>query len=151
VIRSTPLAHLTRVVKAMSHPARLRVLAMLEDGELCVCQLTAVLKLAPSTVSAHLAELKRSGLVLEEKRSKFVFYTLSPDPAARPWHRQAIEGLAGDPAVATDGELVERIRRVSVEAFAASGSDLSLLPVHQERGTRRGAGRARASRRSQDS
>ena len=103
---------------------------MLVDGELCVCQLTAVLKLAPSTVSAHLGELKRVGLILEEKRSKFVFYVLSPDQAARRWHRQAIEEVEADPSVTTDRDLVRRIRRVPVEDFAASRSDLSLLPAH---------------------
>lgn len=103
---------------------------MLADGELCVCQLTAVLKFAPSTVSAHLGELKRAGLVLEEKRAKFVFYVLSADRVARQWQRQAIEALGDDPSVATDRDLVRRIRRVPVEEFAASGADLSLLPVH---------------------
>ena len=127
---TAPLVSLTRLVKAMAHPARLRILAMLADGELCVCQLTAVLRLAPSTVSAHLGELKRAGLILEEKRSKFVFYVLSPDQAAREWHRQAIGALGHDPSVVTDRDLVVRIRRVPVEKFAASGSDLSLLPVH---------------------
>ncbi len=127
---TAPLVSLTRLVKAMAHPARLRILAMLTDGELCVCQLTAALKLAPSTVSAHLGELKRAGLVLEEKRAKFVFYVLSPDQAARRWHRQPIEALGDDPSVATDRDLVRRIRHVSVEEFAASGSDLSLLPIH---------------------
>jgi len=112
---------------------------MLTDGELCVCQLTAALKLAPSTVSAHLGDLKRAGLVLEEKRAKFVFYALSGDEAARRWHRQAVESLGGDPHVATDRDLVERIRRVPVEEFAASGSDLSLLPVHPAAGARKGA------------
>ncbi len=135
---TAPLVSLTRLVKAMAHPARLRVLAMLTDGELCVCQLTAVLKLAPSTVSAHLGELKRSGLVLEEKRSKFVFYALSPDEAARRWHRQAIEALGNDPSVVTDRDLVRRIRRIPVEEFAASGSNLSLLPVHPAAGAPKG-------------
>jgi DNA-binding transcriptional ArsR family regulator len=127
---TAPLVSLTRLVKAMAHPARLRILAMLVDGELCVCQLTAVLKLAPSTVSAHLGELKRAGLVREEKRAKFVFYVLSADQAARRWHHQAIEEVEADPSVATDRDLVRQIRRVPVEDFAASGSDLSLLPAH---------------------
>ena len=133
---AAPLASLTRLVKAMAHPARLRILAMLGGGELCVCQLTAALRLAPSTVSAHLGELKRAGLVLEEKRAKFVFYVLSPDQAAREWHRQAIAALGHDPSVAADSDLVARIRRVPVEEFAASGSDLSLLPVHPAAGKR---------------
>ncbi len=127
---ATPLSSLTRVLKALSHPGRLRILAMLAEGELCVCQLTAVLKFAPSTVSAHLAELKRAGLILEEKRSKFVFYALATDQEARMWQSQLSDKLESDPAVMADRDLVRRIRLVPAEEFAASGSDLSLLPVH---------------------
>lgn len=144
---TAPLVLLTRLVKSMAHPARLRILAMLVDGELCVCQLTAVLKLAPSTVSAHLGELKRAGLILEEKRAKFVFYVLSPDQAAQRWHRQAIEALEADHLVTDDRELVARIRRVPVEEFAASGSDLSLLPVYPAGGSQRRPVAARSSMR----
>ena len=131
---TAPLRDLTRLVKAMAHPARLRILAMLEGGELCGCQLAAALGLAPSTVSAHLAELRRAGLVLEEKRAKFVFYALSEEPAARAWHADAIAALRGDAAVEADRALVSRIRKVPVERFAASGGDLSLLPAHPARG-----------------
>jgi DNA-binding transcriptional ArsR family regulator len=136
---TAPLHVLTRLVKAMAHPARLRILAMLEGGELCGCQLTAALKLAPSTVSAHLADLKRAGLVLEQKRAKFVFYSLSDEPAALAWHADAIAALRRDPAVEADRLLVARIRRVPVAEFAASGADLSLLPVHPDRAGRSGS------------
>ena len=65
------------VAKALGHPARLRMLAMLARGApLCVCQMTSVLELAPSTVSGHLNELRRSGLVSEEKAGKVVYYRL---------------------------------------------------------------------------
>ena len=58
------IADLVRTHKALAHPGRLRILAMLRGGPLCVCQMTAVLKLAPSTVSAHLSELRSAGLEL---------------------------------------------------------------------------------------
>ena len=52
--------------RALGHPARLRTVAMLGSGELCVCQITEVLKLAPSTVSAHLRE--EGGTALDRDR-----------------------------------------------------------------------------------
>lgn len=135
---------------------------MLGGGELCVCQLTAALKLAPSTVSAHLAELKGAGLIVEEKRAKFVFYALSPEPAARGWQSGATADLADDPAVAADRDLIARIRAVPVEEFAASVKATGLLPMHPsprtsrargtrpplERGKRRGARTGAAARGS---
>ena len=56
-----PLSATVHALKALAHPGRLRILAMLRGGELCVCQMTAVLDLAASSVSAHLADLKRAG------------------------------------------------------------------------------------------
>ena len=53
----TPLVDL---LKALAHPARRRVLALLRGGELCVCQITESLGVPTSTVSEHLTELRRS-------------------------------------------------------------------------------------------
>ena len=55
------------VLKAAGDPTRTRILKLLESGGLCVCQVQAVLGLAPSTVSKHLSILKTAGLV-EDRR-----------------------------------------------------------------------------------
>ncbi len=66
-----------RAMKSAADPTRLRILKMLEGGELCVCQLIAVLELSQSTVSKHLFLLKMGGLVKERREGKWVHY--SPD------------------------------------------------------------------------
>jgi DNA-binding transcriptional ArsR family regulator len=114
------LSAATAAAKALAHPARLRVLAMLSGGPLCVCQMTAVLGTASSTVSEHLRELKRAGLLVEEKSGKFVSYRLAPSHDAARWQEVVRAGLAGDPVAAADAELVTRLRRIPVEEFAAS-------------------------------
>lgn len=128
-MRRLPLPESVARAKALSHPARLRLLAMLSSGELCVCQMTAVLGLSASTVSTHLSVLKRAGLVSERKEAKFVIYALSGDPEARRWVGLATASLDGDPAVSADRSLVARLRLVPVDVFAASGMDLALLPA----------------------
>jgi len=70
------LDDLVELAKGLAHPTRLRLLAMLAGGELCVCQMTAILELAPSTVSQHLSVLDRGRLVAERKEGKLVFYRL---------------------------------------------------------------------------
>ncbi len=107
--------------KALAHPARLRILAMLSGGPLCVCQMTAVLGSAPSTVSEHLRELKQAGLLVEEKNGKFVSYRLAPSPDAARWRDTVRLGLDGDPVALADAALVARLRRIPVEEFAATG------------------------------
>jgi ArsR family transcriptional regulator len=115
------LSATTAAAKALAHPARLRVLAMLSGGPLCVCQMTAVLGFAPSTVSEHLRELKQAGLLVEEKNGKFVFYRLAPSPDAARWRDAVRRGLDGDPVAMADAALVARLRLIPVEKFAATG------------------------------
>ncbi len=125
----TPLGRTLTVTKALANPARLRILAILERGESCVCQLTAVLSLAPSTVSAHLSELRRAGLLLVRKAGKIVFYRLDEGPALSAWRKAALAGIRDDARVAADRELLERVKAVDVETFCSAGPRWKLLPA----------------------
>jgi len=106
---------------ALGHPARLRTIAMLRSGELCVCQITEVLKLAPSTVSAHLKELKLAGLVSERKDGRWVYFALIEDECTRAWTEAALSPLAGDPQIEADDRLVAELRRLPVEDLCRVG------------------------------
>ena len=127
------------VSRALGHTARLRTLAMLRSGNLCVCQITAVLKLAPSTVSIHLKELKRCGLIVERKEGRWVHIGLSDDSRARSWIETALAAVAGDPQIEADDGLVAELRRLPVE-------DLCRLGYEGARARQARAGKARASR-----
>jgi DNA-binding transcriptional ArsR family regulator len=107
--------------RALGHPARLRAVAMLRTGELCVCQITEVLKLATSTVSLHLRELKRCGLVTERKLGRWVYVGLCDDPRAREWVATAIAAAADDPQLEDDARLVEELRELPVEDLCRLG------------------------------
>ena len=63
--------------KAISDPTRIRMLKLLEGGELCVCQIMEVLGLVQSTASKHLNILKMSGLVESRKGGTWSYYRLS--------------------------------------------------------------------------
>jgi ArsR family transcriptional regulator, arsenate/arsenite/antimonite-responsive transcriptional repressor len=78
------LRPLVDTLKVLAHPVRLRILALLQGGELCVCEVARVLGLAPSTVSEHLTGLRRTGLVRERKVGRWVHVALSDEAAARP-------------------------------------------------------------------
>jgi DNA-binding transcriptional ArsR family regulator len=100
---------------------------MLRSGELCVCQITAVLELAASTVSAHLAELRRAGLVVERRDGRWVGYRLSRDEAAAAVLRPAWVLVGDDPQVAADARLVRALRRVPVESLCRVDLDVTRL------------------------
>lgn len=63
--------------KALADLSRIRILKLLEDGEVCVCHLTEVLELAPATVSKHLSLLKAAGLVKARRDGRWMHYRLA--------------------------------------------------------------------------
>ena len=67
-------------VKALADDSRLRILWMLEERALCVCEIQAVLGLAQSTVSRHLQTLEDAGYVTSEKEGLWTNYRLHPAP-----------------------------------------------------------------------
>lgn len=125
----TPLGRTLAAAKALANPARLRILAALEPGESCVCQLTAVLALAPSTVSAHLSELKRAGFLLDRKDGKIVYYRLADGPLLRTWRKTALAGLRDDARIVADRAFLDEVKRVDVETFCAAGPAWRRLPA----------------------
>lgn len=64
-------------LKAIAHPTRLRILELLQGGELCVCDITADLELEQSNVSQHLTVLKRQDLVSSRKDGLRVMYSVN--------------------------------------------------------------------------
>jgi len=138
-----PLQSAIGILKAMGHPVRLRILAMLRDGELCVCQMTALLDLATSTVSAHLSDLKKAGLVNERKDGRWVFYRLTdeePPVLAPVW-----ESVSKDARVQADARLLRQIRKVDIGELCRVDRDLSRLGIQRpEPGRPGGAGKRTA-------
>jgi DNA-binding transcriptional ArsR family regulator len=65
------------VLKALAHPGRLAILALLAREECCVCDVANVFSWPISTASQHLARLKAAGLVRTRQEGKLVFYSLS--------------------------------------------------------------------------
>ena len=76
------LSALESVFKALADDTRLRILALLQAGEICVCDIHGSLGLPQPTVSRHLAYLRKAGLVHGRKDGLWVHYRLAslPDP-----------------------------------------------------------------------
>ena len=67
--------------KALADPTRVRILASLRGGELCVCELGDALGVTQSTLSTHLQVIREAGLVGTRKAGKWVYYSLEPASA----------------------------------------------------------------------
>jgi len=78
------------LASALADQNRLRALCALRSRELCVCQITRLLGLAPSTVSRHMAILQQANLVESRKEGRWIYYRLprtrgGPVRAALAW------------------------------------------------------------------
>ena len=122
---SSSLKSTVQRLKALGHPARMRIAVMLRGGELCVCQMTAVLQLAASTVSAHLAELRRADCVAERKAGRWVFYALSGEGASL--LAAIAPDVKHDPTLAADAALVKRLRTLGPEELCRADFDRRAL------------------------
>jgi len=108
------------VLKALADENRLRALFALRSGELCVCQLIALLELAPSTVSKHLSVLRSARLVDSRKEGRWMYYQLSRKfraPSTGKMVELLFKELEGTEHIAADGKRLKEICGESVESL----------------------------------
>jgi len=75
---------LGQLFKALSEPLRLKILRLLKEREMCLCEIIAAFNLAQPTASHHLEILETAGLVESRRKGKWVFFKLSkPDVITR--------------------------------------------------------------------
>jgi len=71
------MEELSKIFKALSDETRLRIIKLLEQGELCVCDIVAALDMVQPKVSFHLSTLKEAGLLKDRKQGKWIHYSLN--------------------------------------------------------------------------
>lgn len=68
---------LTNYFKLLSDETRLRIMVLLYHRELCVCQLCGITGISQPNISKHLGRLRDSGLVKDERKEQYIFYSLN--------------------------------------------------------------------------
>ncbi len=68
---------LSIIFKALSDETRLRIVKLLEHGELCVCDIVAALNVVQPKASFHLGVLKEAGFIKDRKQGKWIHYSLN--------------------------------------------------------------------------
>jgi len=71
------LMELVYKFKALADKTRLRIISLLFEKNLCVCEITDILKMTQSRISRHLGILKQAGFIEEERKGKWVIYKIS--------------------------------------------------------------------------
>lgn len=100
------------ITKALSDSNRVRILMALRKRELCVCQITELLGLAPSTVSKHMSILDHARLVESRKEGRWVYYHLASEetvPVVQNIIAWMIENIEKDKKIIEDDRRLKKI------------------------------------------
>ena len=119
-------------LKAAGDPTRTRILKLLEERDLCVCQVQAVLGLAPSTVSKHLAILKSAGLVEDRRDGRWIHYGIASG-SHNPYAKAVLAMLRGpldrDPVVVADRKRLREVRSIPLDELCGVPSRRLAAPA----------------------
>ena len=113
------LVEATGMAKALGDETRMRILALLENQELCACQIIEMFELANSTISRHLAVLKQAGLVQSRKSGRWIYFSWVEEPAGNAQFLQQWLStvISQDPQVRQDRERIREILKIDPEAL----------------------------------
>jgi ArsR family transcriptional regulator len=76
-VTALDLRPLSRLYKALGDETRLRIVALLSHGELCVCHVEGALEIPQPTASRHLAVLRNAGVVEARREGTWIYYRLA--------------------------------------------------------------------------
>ena len=129
--------NLITIAKALSDENRIRIVMALRGRELCVCQVTGLLDLSPSTTSKHLSILRQARLIDSNKKGKWVYYTV-PEKA-HPILMQAVafvvNAVKDSARIQEDERHIREVIELGAQ-FCSAGEDDSFhsLAIHSMEG-----------------
>jgi ArsR family transcriptional regulator, arsenate/arsenite/antimonite-responsive transcriptional repressor len=117
-----PKPNVNLMFRAFSDRTRLRILHLLLNSELCVCDIVTVIRVPQPTASRHLAYLLRAGLIAKRKEGLWAYYKLAP--ASSSFHRSLIQCLK---------ECFRDVLELASDAKRASKANICCVPAKGNR------------------
>jgi ArsR family transcriptional regulator, arsenate/arsenite/antimonite-responsive transcriptional repressor len=107
------------ITRALSDENRVRILAILMQSELCLCQIIEMLQLSAATVSKHMSILLMAGLVDIRKEGRWHYYRLAEEPTREATGAIGFlaKALADAPRVKKDAARLKRVLKMDKEAL----------------------------------
>ncbi len=105
------MEELTTIFKALSDGTRIRIIKLLEQGELCVCDITTALDMVQPKVSFHLGVLWEAGFIKDRKQGKWMHYRLNESDLFRRMLMVSVCERADGKPVSEDRKRLERLLR----------------------------------------
>ncbi|MFB4162911.1 ArsR/SmtB family transcription factor [Alteribacillus sp. JSM 102045] len=88
-----PIEKAAPILKLLGDRTRLTMTALLAEGECCVCEFTEIFNMSQPSISQHLRKLRDAGVVHEERRGQWVFYSLNTENELYPLVESLISQL----------------------------------------------------------
>ena len=121
-MKAHSLDALEQMFKALADDTRLRILALLAAGEVCVCHIHGALDLPQPTVSRHLAYLRKTGLVAARREGLWMHYRLEmPEaPAAARVLKSSLDAVHATAGITTDRRRLSSLVSIPLRTLSAA-------------------------------
>jgi ArsR family transcriptional regulator len=123
---------LITIFKALSDETRLRIIKLLEQGELCVCDIVAALDMVQPKISFHLNVLKEAGFIRDRKHGRWIHYSLNDSDMFKRLLILSVCEKTHDAAMANDRKRLTVFLK-SKDARAKVSCGASLIAVGDKR------------------
>jgi len=120
------------IFKALSDQTRLRIVKLLDKGELCVCDIVEALDVVQSKASFHLAVLKDAGLLKCRKQGKWIHYSLNESDLFRRMLMVSVCDRVDGGMMAEDRMRLERLLKLKSSGPDAARRNAGLLAAEPE-------------------
>ena len=118
------MQNLLNIFKALSEKIRLRIIKLLEGGELCVCDIVAALDMSQPKVSFHLNTLKEVGIIKDRKQGRWTHYSLDESDLFKRFLLLSISDRISEEMVAEDRKrLADFLQHKPVKAIVVPIQD----------------------------
>jgi ArsR family transcriptional regulator len=123
-MKTTSLDSLEQLFKALADDTRLRILALLASGEVCVCNIHGALDLPQPAVSRHLAYLRKTGLVAARRDGLWMHYRLEQPaaPAVSKVLKASLEAVHQASGTTTDRRRLSSLVSIPVRTLTAAAA-----------------------------
>ena len=82
-----------KTLKLLGDKTRLTIMGLIKDSECCVCEFVEVLQMSQPSISQHLRKLRDAGLVKEQRRGQWIFYSINVQHETYPVIQQILEQI----------------------------------------------------------
>jgi ArsR family transcriptional regulator len=123
-MKTRPPTTLEQLFSALADNTRLRILALLAAGEICVCHIHGALAIPQPTASRHLAYLRRTGLVATRKEGLWVHYRIAvpSDPALASVVAATIDALRSTRGTTSDRRKLSGLTAIPLKVLEETAS-----------------------------